>query len=257
MPTQQTKKGNKMIEGKTKMVFENQEDPNTVIIQFKDDITADDGTKHTVLPGKAEIDAITNANIFEFLEKKKIRTHFVKKVNKNSFVAKKLSYRFPIEVITRRLAYGSFLEGSDLKAGDQLRIPLTELFYKDDKLHNPKLDDVQKDPEGYFLKMRMLNGKVFVLLEKAFRAQKHQLVELKLQYGITAQDDELVVTGEITAGTLRLWPFKKKNPDFSLHNLSRELNSEGKVDKDLYREGKPLEVVKEGFDRLAKITEKL
>jgi phosphoribosylaminoimidazole-succinocarboxamide synthase len=257
MSTRETKKGNKMIEGKTKIVFENQENPNTVIIQFKDDITADDGTKHTVLPGKAEIDAITNASIFEFLEKKKIRTHFVKKVNKNSFLARKLSYRFPVEVVTRRVAYGSVLERSNLKAGDQFRIPLTEFFYKDDKFHNPKLDDVQKDPEDYFLKMRMLNGEVFVLLEKAFRVQKHQLVELKLEYGITAQDNGLVVTDEITAKTLRLWPFKKENPDFSLHNLSRELNSEGKVDKDLYRQGKPLEVVKEGLDKLAKITEKL
>jgi phosphoribosylaminoimidazole-succinocarboxamide synthase len=155
------------------------------------------------------------------------------------------------------LAYGSVLERSNLKAGDQFRIPLTEFFYKDDKLHDPKLDDVQKDPEGYFLKMRMLNGEVFVLLEKAFRVQKHQLVELKLEYGITAQDNELVVTDEITAKTLRLWPFRKGNPGFSLHNLLRELNPEGKVDKDLYREGKPLETVREGFEKLVKLTEKL
>lgn len=157
----------------------------------------------------------------------------------------------------RRLAYGSILKRSNLKAGDQFRIPLTEFFYKDDKLHDPKLDDVQKDSEGYFLKMRMLNGKVFALLEKAFRTQKHQLVDLKLEYGITTRDNKLVVIDEITAGTLRLWPFEKENPAFSLHNLLRELNPKGKVDKDLYREGKPLEVVKKGFEKLAKLTEEL
>jgi phosphoribosylaminoimidazole-succinocarboxamide synthase len=259
MSTRQTKKGNTIIEGKSKIVFENQENPNTVIIQFKDDISADTPTKHRVLPGRAEIDSITNASIFQFLEKKKIRTHFIKQINRNSFLAKKLSYRFPVKVITRRLAYGSILKRQNLKAGDQLRIPLTEFFYKDRKLHDPKLDDVQEGPQDYFLRMRMLSGRVFGLLEKAFRAQKHQLVDLKLEYGIAAQDNELVVIDEISAGALRLWPFKKENPDFSLHNLliSGELEPEGKVDKDLYREGKPLEVVREGLEKLAKLAQKL
>ena len=257
MSARQPKKGNKIIEGKTTIVFENQENPHTVIIQFKDDVTTAGGTRRPVLPSKVEIDATTYANVFEFLNKKKIPTHFLEQLNKNSFLATKLSYRFPITAVTRRVAYGSILERSHINGGDQFRLPLTELFYRDSTLHDPKLDDVQKDPEGYFLKMRMLNGKVFSLLEKAFRHQSYQLVDLKLEYGIAAQDNELVVVDEVTARTLRLWPFRKENPDFSRDNLLGQLDPEGKLDSDLYREGKPLGLVRERLKKLAKLTEKL
>lgn len=246
----------KKVEGKTKIVYENLSEPDTVLIQFKDDITAFDGKKHDIMSGKAEIDARTNAYIFEFLKKKKVPTHFIEPISIDSFLAEKLSYKFPLEVVTRRVAYGSILNRSNLRAGNQFRIPLTEFFYKDDKLHDPKLDDTQKDPKGYFINMRLMNDRVFRLLEKAFRAQKYQLVDLKLEYGLYVQDKKLIVIDEITAGSMRLWPFKKENPDFSLSNLMSELSPEGKLDKDLYREGKPLPVIKEAFEKLAKLTEK-
>ncbi len=247
----------KKVEGKTKIVYENLERLDTVIIKFKDDITAGDGVKHDIMPGKREIDARTNANIFEFLKKKEVLTHFIEPIDENSFLAKELSYKFPLEVVTRRIAYGSILKRSNLKAGDQFRIPLIEFFYKDDKLHDPKLDDTQKDPKGYFINMRLMNDVVIRLLEKAMRSQKYQLVDLKLEYGLYVQDKKLIVIDEITAGSMRLWPFKKENPDFTKQNLLSELSPEGKLDKDLYREGKSLEVVKVAFEKLAKITEKL
>ena len=42
-----------VIEGKTKIVKTNPNDPATVFLYFKDDITAGDGAKHDVLEGKA------------------------------------------------------------------------------------------------------------------------------------------------------------------------------------------------------------
>lgn len=251
------KEGKIINKGKTKVVYENLMYSNEVIIQFKDDITGGNGVKHDIMPGKAAIDNRTNTNIFEFLKKKKVPTHFVVPIDNTSFLAKKLSYKFPLKVVTRRVAYGSILKRSSIKAGDHFRIPLTEFYYKDYKLHDPKLDDAQKDPKGHFFNMRIMNGMVFLLLEKAMRSLKYQLVDLKLEYGIHVQNKKLIVIDEITAGSMRLWPFKKENPDFTKQNLLSELNPEGKLDKDLYREGKPLEVVKEAFEKLAKLTERL
>jgi phosphoribosylaminoimidazole-succinocarboxamide synthase len=67
----------KVAEGKTKIIYENPEDPKTAYMVFKDDITAGDGVKHDVIQGKALVDWKTNRNIFELLSRKGIRTHYV------------------------------------------------------------------------------------------------------------------------------------------------------------------------------------
>ena len=102
-----------IIEGKTKIIYENPDDPKTVFMFFKDDITAGDGIKHDVIQGKALIDWQTNKDIFEYLNSKGINTHYVESPEEKVSIVKKLDFKINLEVVSRRIAAGSVLKVTD------------------------------------------------------------------------------------------------------------------------------------------------
>ena len=247
--------GRLIIEGKTKSVFENLNDPKKVIISFRTDITADDGEKHEQMAEKDVIDCETNNNIFKLLIKRGIPTHYLHRLSDTTFLAEKLDYKFPVEVVTRRVAFGSILPRTGLKAGFHFKKLYTEFFYKDDFLHDPRLDDKfieVKDTKGYFKTMKTLNENVFIILENAFREQGYQLIDFKLEYGIVG--NWIIVIDEITAGSMRLWPVKVDELDLSPDNLMDQLDLGGMKDKELFRQGEDMTVVKNGFEVIADLT---
>lgn len=256
-------KGNLEAEGKTKKVFENALSKNTVIIQFKPDITAGDGEKREKIIGKAEIDCTTNDNFFRLLNARKIPTHFICKFSDTEFVAKKLGRKIPVEVVTRRIGYGSLLDRTDFKAGHHFKILYTEFFYKDDFLNDPRLDEKfieVKDKKGHFKAMRQISEQAFVVAEEALRKLGYQLIDWKLEFGFVARksasdrEDGLVIIDEITAGNIRVWPIKADNLDISADNLLDQLDPDRMLDKELFRKGKDLITVKSGFEALMELT---
>ena len=105
-----------------------------------------------------------------------------------------------------------------------------------------------------YSEMLRINAEVFLHLEKAFAQFDIQLIDMKLEYGII--DGDVYLIDEITGGSFRLWPYAHKNPDFSHPNVLKELNPEGRLDKDTYRMGEKTDQVLTKFEEIAKITEK-
>lgn len=250
----------KLAEGKTKIIYENPDDPNTVYMVFKDDITAGDGVKHDILAGKALLDWQTNRDIFEYLNRMGVETHYIKSPQEKVSLVKKLDQKINLEVVTRRVAAGSILKWGKVKEGDRFDPLITQFHYKDDFLHDPMLDNVFIDHiirdkgSQEFAVMRQSNEKVFVLLEKAFAQFKVQLIDFKLEYGIV--DSKVIVIDEITGGSFRLWPFAKEKPNLNQPNVLSELDPSGRLDKDIYRRGEELSKVKSKFRVIANITAK-
>jgi len=212
--------GSKVDEGKTKIVFENRDDETTGIIRFKNDITAEDGRKREIIEGKAFLDARTNDNIFRLFNKAKLPTHYIELFSQDSYLVWKPDYIFPLEAISRRVGYGSICEIKGVEIGYHFKELFTEFRYKDDFLHDPKLDDDfigVKDPDGYFATMKQLNMEAFIVLEEAFRRLGYQLVDFKLEYATI--NGKIYIIDEMTTGNIRVWPFKVENPDFSADNL--------------------------------------
>ena len=249
----------KVIEGKTKVIYENPENPDTVFMVFKDDITAGDGVKHDVIEGKALVDWKTNRDIYEFLNRKGIRTHYVSSPEEKVSIVKKLDFKINLEVVTRRVAAGSILKWGTAKEGDRYDPLITQFHYKDDPLHDPMLDDAYveyiiraKEGGEMFTDMRRINAQVFDILEAAFAAFKIQLIDFKLEYGLI--DGKATLIDEITGGSFRLWPYGKENPDLNLPNVLGELDPKGRLDKDNYRMGGDLDQVQTKFEQIAQIT---
>lgn len=250
----------KISEGKTKIIYENPEDTKTVYMVFKDDITAGDGVKHDIITGKALVDWKTNRDIFELLNKKKVRTHYISSPKEKVSLVKKLDRKINLEVVSRRIAAGSILKWGNTEEGARFDPLVTQFHYKDDPLHDPMLDDKYIDyiinaKEGIeYSEMRKLNSEIFIHLEQAFAEFNIQLIDMKLEYGII--DGQVFLIDEITGGSFRLWPYAHKNPNLNQPNVLKELNPKGRLDKDTYRMGEKIDNVLTKFEEIAKITSK-
>jgi phosphoribosylaminoimidazole-succinocarboxamide synthase len=250
----------KLAEGKTKIIYENPEDPKTVYMVFKDDITAGDGVKHDIITGKALVDWRTNRDIFELLNRKGVQTHYISSPQEKVVLVKKLNRKINLEVVSRRIAAGSILKWGTIAEGTRFDPVITQFHYKDDPLHDPMLDKkyvdyiIKAKGGSEYSEMRRINAEVFYHLEAAFANFGIQLVDMKLEYGIIEGDVYLI--DEITGGSFRLWPYAHKKPDFSKPNVLKELNPEGRLDKDTYRMGEKIGKVLTKFEEIAKITAK-
>ena len=250
----------KVAEGKTKIIYENPRDPKTAYMVFKDDITAGDGVKHDIIKGKALVDWKTNRDIFELLNRKGARTHYISSPKEKVVLVKKLDRKINLEVVSRRIAAGSILKWGKIAEGTRFDPVITQFHYKDDPLHDPMLDEkyidyIVKAKEGTeYAEMRRLNAEIFLHLERAFAQFDVQLIDMKLEYGII--EGTVYLIDEITGGSFRLWPYAHKNPDFSQSNVLKELNPDGRLDKDTYRMGEKIDEVLTKFEEIAKITAK-
>ncbi len=245
-------------EGKTKIVKTNPNDPATVFLYFKDDITAGDGAKHDVFEGKAVLDWAVSRDCFELLSRRGLITHYIDSPEERVMLVRKLDRKLELEVVTRRVATGSILKWGNYSEGDRFDPVITQFHYKDDPLHDPMLDDryvefMIRDKDAWeYSSMRQVNTQVFLVLEAAFAQFGVQLVDLKLEYGII--DGELCVIDEISGGSFRLWPYRSEAPNLDLSNVLSELAPEQRLDKDTYRMGGTPDEVLSKFRAISALT---
>ena len=231
-------KREKLYEGKAKIVYKTDE-PDKVIIYFKDDTTAFDGVKKEEITGKGVINNTISSLIFELLKKRGIPTHYIKKLSDREMLAYKVEI-IPVEVVVRNYAAGSFSRRYGIEEGTRLEKPLVETFWKNDELHDPlvceehidllKLANIEDVKE-----MKKIALKVNEILKDFFAAKDVILVDFKLEFGKTA-DGKLVLADEISPDSCRLWDAQTKK----------------KLDKDVFRYdlGNLEEVYKELLKRL-------
>ena len=99
-------KKEQLYEGKAKKVYAT-EDPNLVIVSYKDDATALDGLKKGTIVGKGIINNRMTNRLMAKMEKAGIPTHFVKELSERDTLVKKVSI-VPLEVIVRYISAGHF-----------------------------------------------------------------------------------------------------------------------------------------------------
>lgn len=248
----------RIAEGKTKIVYANPDDARTIYLYFKDDITAGDGLKHDSIEGKGVIDWRINRDIFEYLNRAKVGTHYIESPEERMVLVKKLDRKINLEVVTRRVAAGSIVKWGKVAEGTRYDPPITQFHYKDDPLHDPMLDDnyidylVETKGASEYPRMGKMDAEIFSHLERAFAHFDIQLVDIKLEYGIIEGDVCLI--DEISGGSFRLWPYAHKNPNLNQANVLEELNPRGRLDKDTYRMGEELNQVRSKFEKIEKIT---
>lgn len=138
------KKLEQLYEGKAKKVFAT-EDPDVVIVDYKDDATAFNGEKKGTIVGKGVINNRMTNYVFQVLEKEGVPTHYVEELSDRETAVKKVEI-VPLEVIVRNVAAGSFSKRLGIEEGRKLLAPTLEFSYKDDDLGDPLINDYLRLP---------------------------------------------------------------------------------------------------------------
>ena len=192
-----------LLQGKVKTVYET-EDAEKVLIEFHDKVTAGNGELVEYPPEKGATCCLISALLFELLEKRGIRTHYLELPSLNKMICRKLTI-VPLEVICRNIAAGSIVKTTTLTEGTLIQPPIVEFFLKDDSKNDPLLtpDRVRlmgHDPEPLIERTKEINHE----LQSLFTLLGIDLVDFKLEYGYDVHGD-LFLADELSPDNMRLW----------------------------------------------------
>lgn len=196
-----------LYEGKAKKVFE-AEEPETLVVSYKDDATAFNGLKKGTITGKGEINNRMSNLLMQMLEKSGIPTHFIKELSPWETLVKKVRI-LPLEVIVRNIAAGSFSKRYGVEEGVVFDSPTIEFSYKNDDLGDPLLN------EYHVAAMKLATGEEVETIKKYAFSINDKLKEFWAECGVTLVDfklefgklrtGEIVLADEISPDTCRLW----------------------------------------------------
>ena len=195
-----------LYEGKAKQLFEGPE-PGTVIIRFKDSVTAGNAAKRAQIPEKGALSAAISLKLLELVGAAGIPTHLVKLLDERSFLARRVEI-IPLEVVVRNRAAGSIVRRLGLERGRAFEPPLIELFYKSDELGDPllceshvQLLELARPDELQQIKRLALRAQG--ILKDYFTPLQLELVDLKFEFGRVKE--QIILADEISPDTMRLW----------------------------------------------------
>ena len=214
-------KREQLYEGKAKKVFAT-DDPELLIVSYKDDATAFNGLKKGTIVGKGVINNRMSNLLMQMLEKAGVPTHYVEELNDRETVVKKVSI-VPLEVIIRNIAAGSFSKRFGVPEGVVFERPTIEFSYKNDDLGDPLMNSY------HALALNLATEEEIDTIKRyAFRVNEElkkfwlecgvTLVDFKLEFG-RLSDGTIVLADEISPDTSRLW----------------DVNTGEKLDKDRFR----------------------
>lgn len=226
-----------LYEGKAKKVYKT-EDPDVLIVDYKDDATAFNGEKKGTITGKGVVNNRMTNLMFRMLEKQGIPTHYIEELSDRETLVKKVEI-VPLEVIIRNVAAGSFSKRMGVEEGRELLCPILEFSYKNDALGDPFINDDYALALGLATKeeidqIRSYTLKINEIMKEYFLNAGMKLIDFKIEFG--RYHGQILLADEVSPDTCRLW----------------DVNTNEKLDKDRFRRdlGNVEEAYNEVFHRL-------
>ncbi len=215
--------GDIIYAGKAKDVYETN-NPEQVIVKFRDDITAGDGVKTESLANKGFYNSVISSKFFEILEKSCVKTQYIELIKPGYMLCKKLDM-IPLEVITRNIAAGSLLRKFPFKKKQELNPPVIQMDYKNDEYHDPMLNDSITTALGLATQeeldmIRDITLKINTVLKEFLLSKNILFPDFKIEFGFDTNGN-IVLGDEISPDTCRFWDLKTWEV----------------LDKDLFRKG--------------------
>jgi len=210
-------KGLEVARGKTKALFELPGQPDVLVVQAFDNITAGDGARRDEIPGKGRIAAKTAARVFRMLNLTGLPTHYIsggEDDDDNEMLVRRCTM-LPLEVVVRGVAAGSLVKRKPGIAKGSILVPrMVEFFLKDDANHDPLIEfdeivhrNIASPQElGAMTEIARIT---FEILAHAWRRHETLLVDLKLEFGRLVGGEgrgNLVIADVVDNDSWRIWP---------------------------------------------------
>ena len=196
-----------LYEGKAKRVYAT-EDPELLIVSYKDDATAFNGLKKGTIAGKGVINNQMSNRLMERLAKAGVPNHFVKELSERETLVRRVTI-VPLEVIVRNISAGSFSKRYGVEEGIVFDKPTVEYSYKNDELGDPLLNTSHALALGLATEEEIATIRAYALrvndfLRDFWAGCGVTLVDFKLEFGRTS-DGTIILADEISPDTCRLW----------------------------------------------------
>jgi len=209
-----------LYEGKAKIIYST-DNKDEIRVYYKDDATAFNGIKKAKIENKGILNNSITTTIFELLENKGIKTHFIKKLSDREQLCKRVEI-IPLEVIVRNVAAGSMAKRYGIEEGTKLQTTVFELSYKNDELGDPLINDYHAVAMGLatfeeLLEIYHLASEINDVLKELFLEKGINLIDFKVEFG--RFNGEILLADEISPDTCRFW----------------DVNTGEKLDKDRFR----------------------
>ncbi len=222
-----------LYEGKAKKVYAT-DDPDIVIVDYKDDATAFNGEKKGTIVGKGAINNRMTNYVFKLFEAEGVPTHLVEELSDRETAVKKVDI-VPLEVIVRNVAAGSFSKRMGVEEGKELLCPILEFSYKNDDLGDPFINDDYALALGLATQeeidtIKSYTKKVNEIMKKYFLSIGLKLIDFKIEFG--RYKGQILLADEVSPDTCRLW----------------DVETNEKLDKDRFR--RDLGNVEEAYDEV-------
>lgn len=210
-----------LYEGKAKRIYRT-DNPDVYQVEYKDDATAFNGEKRATIMGKGELNNRITSIFFRMLKEKGIDNHFIEEISATEQLVRKVEI-VPLEVVVRNVAAGSLAKRLGFEEGTALSQPVVELYYKDDALGDPLINDSHIDVLGIATaeerdRLREMALQVNEVLLQYMKERDIILVDFKLEFG-RIEGGALLLADEISPDTCRFW----------------DANTKEKLDKDRFR----------------------
>ena len=203
-------KQQELYRGKAKTVYAT-DDPNLLVMHYRDDVSAFDGAKLAQLERKGETNNRINAYIMGRLAAAGVPTHFIRVLNERESLVRALKM-IPVECVVRNICAGSMAKRYGIEEGTALPEPIFEFFLKSDALHDPLINDDHIRILGWataaeIAEMRSLSHRVNAVLKPLFADAGMDLVDYKLEFGHPLDEPQgpLWLGDEFTPDGCRLW----------------------------------------------------
>ncbi len=215
-----------IYEGKAKRVFTT-DNPNEVVIEYKDDATAFNAQKRGTIHEKGVVNNEVTTLLFQKLEEIGVPTHFIKKLNDREQLCKKVDI-VPLEFVVRNVIAGSMAKRLGIEEGTVPPNQIVDICYKKDELGDPLINDdhaVALGAASYLElnEMYALTLKINRFLKELFDEAGLQLIDFKIEFGKDA-DGNIILADEISPDTCRLWD-KKTNEKLDKDRFRRDLGN--------------------------------
>lgn len=235
------KQAKKLYEGKAKYILET-DNPEEIIVYFKDSTTAFNGVKKADIKNKGILNNKISSIIFDYLKKHNIKTHYLKIIDERQQLCKQVKI-IPLEFICRNISAGNMAKRLGIEEGIVLQKPVLEICYKNDDLNDPLINDdhaylldlINEEQLKYcYEQVKEINS----LLVDLFKKVNISLVDFKVEFGLD-KNNEIILADEFSPDNCRLWDIETKE----------------KLDKDVFRKdlGDIIETYQNVLSKLEKI----
>ena len=224
-----------LYEGKAKKVYAT-EDPDVLIVDYKDDATAFNGLKKGTIVGKGAINNRMTNHIFKILETKGVPTHYIEELSDRETAVKKVEI-VPLEVTIRNFSAGSFAKKMGMEEGIKFKQPTLEFSYKNDDLGDPFINRYYALALGLATEEEIdaIEKYAFIVndvMREYFDSLGIELIDFKIEFG--RYHGQIILADEVSPDTCRLWD-KETHEKLDKDRFRRDLGNVEDAYQEVFR----------------------